>query len=68
MSQFANGALQMRVRKHQNETSDHHAEVEVSSSLRPDAPISRSRRLMSNSCATNAIASSRNWRKTNDRQ
>lgn len=30
MSQFANGALQMRVRKHQNETSDHHAEVEVS--------------------------------------
>ena len=30
MSMFANGALQMRVRKHQNETSDHHAEVEVS--------------------------------------
>lgn len=30
MSQFANGVLQMRVRKHQNETSDHHAEVEVS--------------------------------------
>ena len=30
MSQFANGALQMRVRKHQNETSDHHAEVEGS--------------------------------------
>ena len=27
MSMFANGALQMRVRKHQNETSDHHAEV-----------------------------------------
>lgn len=30
MSMFANGALQMHVRKHQNETSDHHAEVEVS--------------------------------------
>lgn len=30
MSMFANGALQMRGRKHQNETSDHHAEVEVS--------------------------------------
>ena len=28
MSMFANGALQMRVRKHQNETSDHHAEVD----------------------------------------
>lgn len=30
MSMFANGALQMHVRKHQNETSDHHAEIEVS--------------------------------------